>query len=178
LEEVMGVVTGEVTGELFDLIGPAVGALGLDLVDVELMGGVARVVLDRSGGIDLDALGEATRMVSALLDAHDPVPGQRYTLEVTSPGLERPLRRPEHFMRAVGSLVSVRTKPGAVGDRRLRGVLVSADDTGITVHTDDPMEAEHRIAYEELDRARTVFEWPAPRQRSGAGNVAAETGLR
>ena len=68
------------------------------------------------------------------LDVHDPIPGQ-YTLEVSSPGLERPLRTPAHFLRAVGQQVAVRTHPGVEGERRVTGLLTSADDSGIVITT-------------------------------------------
>ena len=67
------------------------------------------------GGVDLDAIATATRAVSVVLDAHDPFPGKRYTLEVSSPGVERKLRTPKHFERAVGEKVSVRTSAGGQG---------------------------------------------------------------
>jgi ribosome maturation factor RimP len=106
--------------------------------------------------------------VSRLLDEADPIPGE-YTLEVTSPGLERPLRTPEHFARAVGDVVAVKTRAGVTGDRRIQGVLVAADAQGITIRPGEasaaePDAADRRLAYDDLERARTVFEWgPAPK---------------
>jgi len=75
-----------------------------------------------------------------------------YALEVSSPGLERPLRRPDHFRRAVGSTVSVKT-----GGRRVRGVLTSADDDAFVIVRDDT--TEERIPYADAAQVRTVFEW-------------------
>src|ERR671919_179746 len=124
-----------------DLVLPLLDDRQLDLYDVELQGPVLRVVVDnppgRSEGLDLDVLADATRAVSRALDDADPIPG-RYTLEVTSPGLERTLRRPEHFERAVGETVKIRTVAGV-------------DD-------------ERRLAYDDIERARTVFEW-GPQKR-------------
>ncbi len=88
------------------------------------------MTVDRPGGVDLDALAEANRAVSRALDELDPFPG-RYTLEVSSPGLERRLRTPAHFARAVGETVTVRTLPGTAAVRRVRGVLAAADDDGV-----------------------------------------------
>ncbi|HTU39423.1 MAG TPA: hypothetical protein VMF35_15600, partial [Acidimicrobiales bacterium] len=79
------------TTDLADALAPVVEARGLDLVDVEMHGAELTVFVDREGGVGLDELGEATRDVSAALDAIDPMPG-RYTLSVSSPGLERRLR--------------------------------------------------------------------------------------
>ncbi|HEX9529700.1 MAG TPA: ribosome maturation factor RimP, partial [Acidimicrobiales bacterium] len=79
-----------------ELIEPALVSAGFELVDVEASSHLVRVTVDRAGGgIDLDAVSAASRLVSGLLDAHDPVRGDAYTLEVSSPGLERRLRTPE-----------------------------------------------------------------------------------
>ena len=140
------------------LVEPVVSPLGLELVDVEHVGATLRVSVDRPGGVDLDTISAASEAVSAVLDhtEPDPVPG-RYTLEVSSPGVERPLRTPEHFLRAVGTPVAVRTQPDVEGERRVEGVLSEADDAGVVV-------AGRRLTYAEIERARTVFEWgPAPK---------------
>jgi ribosome maturation factor RimP len=81
----------------------------------------------------------------------------RYTLEVSSPGLERPLRRPDHFRGAVGDRVTVKTVPGTEGERRVTGVLQAADEDGITVHPDQG--EDRRLAYAEVAQARTLFDW-------------------
>jgi ribosome maturation factor RimP len=143
---------------------PVVGEMGLDLYDVELTGSgrarVLRVLLDRDGGIDLDAVAEATQMISSRLDAPplDAVLSGPYALEVSSPGLERPLRTPAHWARAVGETVSVKTL--AIQDqaaRRVRGVVTASDDLGFDLTRDDGT-AEH-FAYADVTQARTVFEW-------------------
>jgi N utilization substance protein A len=113
--------------ELQQAVAPVVEALGLELVDLELRPGLLRVVVDRQGGVDLDSVSEATRQLSGLLDRHDPMPGRRYTLEVSSPGLERPLRTPEQFSRALGEQIMVRTQPDSGLERRVKGVLSAAD---------------------------------------------------
>ena len=145
-----------------ELVEPVAADLDIELVDLELTGGVLRVTIDRPGGLDLDVIAKATRAVSRLLDEHDPVPG-RFTLEVSSPGLERRLRTPDHFVRAVGSDVTVKTKHEVDGERRFRGVLVAADDTGITIRSADDA-TERTIAHDQIEKARTVFEWgPTPK---------------
>ncbi len=136
------------------LVEPPLAASGLELVDVEHQASVLRITVDRPGGVDLDTISTASRLVSDELDRHDVVPG-RYVLEVSSPGVERPLRTPDHFRRFIGTKVAVRTRPGAEGDRRVEGGLESADDGGVVV-------AGRRLAYAEIDRARTVFEWGPP----------------
>jgi ribosome maturation factor RimP len=144
-----------------ELVEPVVSERGLEVFDVELASPVLRVLVDRAGGVDLDTLSEVTRAVSALLDEHDPVPG-RYTLEVSSPGVERPLRLPRHFEGAVGSAVAVKTVPGYDGERRLDGTLAAADQAGVTLALADGGEV--RLSYDDIAKARTVFEWgPAPK---------------
>ena len=141
-----------------DLVLPILADRQLDLYDVELAGGVVRVVVDREGGLDLDALSDATRAVSRALDEADPMSG-RYTLEVTSPGLERKLRTPEHFAKAIGETVKIKTAPGVESDRRIEGVLAAADGDGIAVRTGEGDEGVRRLAYDDVVQARTVFEW-------------------
>jgi ribosome maturation factor RimP len=155
-----------------DLVPPLLDDRDLDLYDVEMQGPVLRVVVDSppgsGGGLDLDVLADATRAVSRALDQADPITG-RYTLEVTSPGLERTLRRPEHFERAVGETVKIRTVASVSDERRVEGQLVSADDSGVVVRTaaDDGTASDQRLAYHDIERARTVFEWGPATPRSG-----------
>jgi ribosome maturation factor RimP len=152
------------------LVEPVVTGLGLELYDVEHGGGTLRITIDRPAGdgpagLDLEAISEVTRAVSRVLDEHDPLPG-RYTLEVTSPGLERRLRTPGHFARAVGSDVAVKTRTEVDGQRRFRGNLTAADDAGVTILDDTGNEI--RLGYDQMEKARTVFEWgPAPKPGGG-----------
>ena len=155
------------TDDLVDALSPLLGARGLDLVDVELHGSELTVYVDRQGGVDLDTLGDATRAVSAALDEIDPLPG-RYTLAVSSPGLERRLRTPAHFIRAIGEAVTVRVHAGTSDVRRVRGTLEAADETGFTLVGPDLPDGSLRISYGEVERARTIFEWgPQPKRVRG-----------
>jgi ribosome maturation factor RimP len=153
-----------------ELIAPIASDLGLDLYDVEQRGGVLRVALDTppgsDGGVTLDTLALASRLVSRELDHHDPIPG-RYTLEVTSPGVERALRTPDHFRREVGKVVAIRLSDVGHDERRVTGTLVGADETTATVRVDGADgPVERAIPYSQIDRARTVFEWgPAVKKR-------------
>jgi len=165
--------------EVFDALYPVLAISGIELVDVEVGPGLVRVTVDRPGGIDLDSLAEVNALVSGLLDDLDPLPG-RYTLEVSSPGLERRLRTPAHFAAAVGQTVSVRTLPGSGEVRRVQGLLASADATCFELQGDEIPGGSLRVGYEDVERARTVFVWgPAPRptgrKRQGSG---ARTGER
>jgi ribosome maturation factor RimP len=148
-----------------ELVLPIASDLGLELYDIEQRGATMRVTLDTPpgspGGVTLDDLALASRLVSRELDHHDPVPGH-YTLEVTSPGVERALRTPAHFRREVGKVVTIRLSDVGHDDRRVTGTLVAADDTSATVAVDGPDGAvERTVAYDQIDRARTVFEWGA-----------------
>ena len=139
-----------------ELVTPLAEAASVDLYDVEHHGGTVRILVDSDGGVDLDALARLSRSVGRALDEHDLMDG-RYTLEVSSPGLERPLRTPDHFRRAAGSEVKVKTLPEFDGPRRLTGVLEAVADDGVDLREPDGQVS--RIAFEHLASARTVFEW-------------------
>jgi len=140
-------------------IEPVLATLGLEVFDVQLTGSgrasTVRVIVDRDGGVDLDAITAASERIQPALDDLG-----AYALEVSSPGLERPLHRPEHFRRAVGETVSVKVRDADGEVRRLRGDLVSTDERGVTVDAGDTNSGEH-VDYHQIIKARTVFEWGA-----------------
>lgn len=141
-----------------EIVAPLVEAAGLQIYDIELAGGVLQVLVDRPGGADIDAISKLARAISRALDEHDPIAGE-FALEVSSPGLERPLRTPEHFSAAVGATVKVKTRPGTEGDRRVEGTITAADHLQVTVRDADGVD--HPVAYDDIERARTTFEWGA-----------------
>jgi ribosome maturation factor RimP len=156
---------------IVQILAPAVSGLGLDLYDVEMTGSgrarVLRVLVDREGGIDLEGIADATQSISPLLDAAplEAVVAGPYALEVSSPGLERPLRTAAHFARATGQTVSVKTRAADDhGARRVRGVILRADETGFDLTLDDGT-TEH-FTYDEVTQARTVFEWASEPKRA------------
>lgn len=159
------------------LIAPIVSDLHLDLYDLEFRGGTLRVTVDRpadaEGGLDLDAIALASRLIGRELDHDDPMSGH-YTLEVTSPGLERSLRVPAHFQRSIGKTVALRLRDivapdGERTERRLQGVLIAADEHAVTIRLDDADLSERTVPYDKVDRARTVFEWgPSPKPGKAA----------
>lgn len=161
------------------LVEPIAVDLALDVYDIEQRGGTLRVTLDTPPGsprgVDLDQLALATRLIGRELDHNDPVPG-KYTLEVTSPGVERSLRTPAHFQREIGKTVTVRLADVTAEQRRIEGVLVAADDRTATIRVttkDDIVDRVVEIAA--VDRARTVFEWgpqPKPGKATGAKKTA------
>jgi ribosome maturation factor RimP len=148
-------------------VEPAVAALGLAVYDVELLGGAGartlRLTVTRAEGIDLETITAVTHAVSPIVDESSTIGGS-YLLEVSSPGIERALRRPEHYSSALGEEVSVKFHTGA-GPRRVRGVLREFDGVSCVVESEDGVDEE--IAISDVTQARTVFEWgPQPRQRS------------
>lgn len=149
------------------VVAPLVEAAGATLYDLEYVQGVVRITVDREGGADIGLIGSLTREISRAMDEADPI-AARYTLEVSSPGLERNLRRPDHFVGAIGSDVTVKVRPGLEGDRRVKGTLTAADDHEITVDTSATAPGTTRtIALADIERARTLFEWgPAPKPGS------------
>lgn len=146
--------------EVRDLAEAVVARRSLRLWDVEMGGSpgrsVVRVFVDGDDGVDLDTVAEVSEEISRGLDLRDPIPG-RYTLEVSSPGLERNLKAPEHFAASVGKQVVVKTKQRLRGDtHRLDGTLKAASDEGFRVVTDGD---EVEVPYGQVKSARTVFEW-------------------
>jgi ribosome maturation factor RimP len=149
------------------LVDPIVADLGLDLYDLEFVGGILKVVVDTpplgDGGVTLETIALITRLVSRELEHNDPMPG-RYTLEVTSPGLERNLRTPRHFQRETGKVVALRLNQPLSGERRMQGLIISADETNVVVRITDDALTDVVVAYTLIDRARTVFQWgPTPK---------------
>jgi ribosome maturation factor RimP len=158
--------------DIRELAVPLVGALGCRLYDVEIAGSgrarTVRVLIDRDGGVDLDAITAATQAISSALDdsAMNGAISGPFVLEVSSPGVERPLRRPEHYRTAVGEAVTI-TYQTEAGPRRVRGILTEAGDDHCVVEADGTSEA---IAYDAVTKARTVFEWGRqPRARGKKG---------
>lgn len=138
------------------LVRPVIEAEDLDVVDVSFgrEGGrrILRVIVDREGGVDLDTISRISQKVSRRLDLERFEPGP-YALEVTTPGIERPLRRPEDFGRAIGERVRVKTETGVV-----EGELRAAEDDEIAIATGS---GERRVSLAEVSTARTVVDWEA-----------------
>ena len=130
--------------------------LGLNLYDVELERGTLNVVVNKEGGVDLESLTKANRVISEWLDENDPIPG-RFTLDVSSPGLERRLRSPEHFALALGEVVTLRERREGEATRRLEGTLLEASDTTVSIH--DEQLGRVVVPLSSIERARTVFRW-------------------
>lgn len=154
-----------------ELVEPIASDLDLDLYDLEQRGGTLRVTIDTppgsEAGVDMDRLALATRLISREMDHHDPMPG-KYTLEVTSPGVERTLRLPAHFRREIGKTINVRLVAAVAEPRRLEGELIAADDVAATVRLGDG-STDQVVPYAHIDRARTVFVWGPQPKPGGKG---------
>jgi ribosome maturation factor RimP len=145
------------------LVRPIVEGAGLELWDVtyrkEAGRMVLRVLVAREGGVDLGTIGETSERLSRRLDLEDFGSG-RYALEVSSPGLERPLKDPRHFQLSVGERVKVKTVEPLLGSKVHEGALVSADAEAIVLAS---AGGELRVPYDQIATARTVFEWGTAR---------------
>jgi ribosome maturation factor RimP len=149
--------------ELDELLRPVVEGAGLELVEVsferEQGRRVLRVMVDREGGVGLDAIAEVSGRISRRLDLEGFEAGP-YALEVSSPGVERPLRDPGDFVRRVGERIKVKTASPVDGTRTLTGTIIEADDRQLKIATD---QGERELPFEEIASARTVFEWGVKR---------------
>lgn len=146
--------------ELWNVIAEYLEAERLELDDIELLGShtkgrILRVTVD---GADLDRLADLSRGVSRLLDQHDVVGGS-YNLEVSSPGLERKLRRPAHWQKVIGREVTVKTQQPIDDSRRHDGVVVDADAVAASVEIDGRIR---RIPFDAITSARAVYRWEKP----------------
>jgi len=157
------------------LVAPILADLGLDLYDLDFGAGLLKITIDKPGGVDLEVISLATRLIRREFEHQDPVPGE-YTLEVSSPGIERSLRRPDHFTRVIGATVNVRLRDVTNEARRIQGTLIAADDHGITVRSDEAPHDDRTVTYDQIDRARTVFVWGADKAAKGAKGPKAAPG--
>ena len=147
------------TSRLWDVVERYLRAEQVELDDVDVRGAgaarIVRVVVDAEGGVGVDRIAEVSRGLSRLLDDEEVVAGP-YTLEVSSPGLERVLRRPTHFRKAVGREVVVKSATAVDGAKHHRGTLEAADEAAIALDVDGTLR---RIPFGEVAEARTVFRW-------------------
>ena len=146
----------EPTETLLDLLRPPLADSGLDVEAVEISSAgrrrVVRVLVDKDGGVTLDDLADATRVVGARLDETDALGERPYTLEVTSPGIDRPLTAPRHWRRNVDRLVSVTLSDGAA----VTGRILRADDDAATIDVDGE---PRQIGYDDVAKARIQIEF-------------------
>jgi ribosome maturation factor RimP len=151
------------------VIEPIVASQDLELFDLEQAGSIVRVTIDRPGGVDVEAITSTTRALSRALDEHDPIAGN-YTLEVSSPGLERALRTPRHWEWAANRQVAIKTMPNYAAGRRFVGTVTASNDSNVTVVLDEPVGESITIDYSDIEKARTIFVWAATPKPGGPKN--------
>ncbi|HVO95423.1 MAG TPA: ribosome maturation factor RimP [Terriglobales bacterium] len=150
-------------GRIWDLVAPLAANQGMEVVDIELKhegtrgGRVLRIYLDKETGPNMDDLSQVSRLLSELLDTHDIVDGA-YTLEVSSPGINRPLKRPEHFRRFVGKRVRVRTREMIQGRRSFLGPLLEVSREAILINQDG---TKFEIPFSMIERSNYEHDWSA-----------------
>lgn len=154
--------------KLETLVAEVVTEHGSSLYDCEFEGNTLHVWVT---GASIDDIADLSRSLSRRLDNDDPIAGS-YQLEVSSPGLERRLRRPSHFAEAIGEAVTVKLRAGAAEPRRFRGTLATATEDAGTVETDEGDRIDFEFA--NVERALTVFTWGAtPKPSPSRGRPAA-----
>lgn len=162
---------------LHEVVEPVIGAAGYDLEELSISRAgrrhVVQVIVDADGGIDLDGVADVSRAVSAALDAAEEERGDliagEYQLEVSSPGVSRPLTLPRHWRRNTGRLVRVMVRGGpGTGDRQVTGRMVEADDEQVVLETDAGRTAWR---YAELGPGRVQIEFTRPGEADGADDA-------
>ncbi len=150
-------------GRVWKLAAPLAENEGMEIVDIELRhersrgGRVLRLYLDKAGGPTVDDLSRVSRQLSELLDSHDAVDGA-YTLEVSSPGINRPLKRPEHFARYIGKRVRIRTRDLIGGRRSFLGILYAVAGEGVTVTQEG---TRYDIPFAAIEKSNYEHDWSA-----------------
>lgn len=152
--------------EVWELLEPVVAAEGMEILEIEYrresIGWVLRIYIDREDGISVDDCAKISRVASDVLDVADPIP-TAYNLEVSSPGLNRPLRKWEQFKKYVGEFIEIRTAtPMEQNRRNFKGVLKEATPEQVVIETD---EIDHVIALPLIERARLLYFESAKRKR-------------
>jgi ribosome maturation factor RimP len=140
---------------LHTMLEPGAEALGLELLAVEMAGrdaNILRVYIDSPKGITVDDCAAASHQFSAILEVEDPISG-KFNLEVSSPGLDRPLAKSSHFSQAVGERVKIRTRWPIEGRRRFTGVLTRTSSDAALVDVDGEV---FEVRFEDMERARLV----------------------
>ncbi len=157
---VSGVKMAHASDRLTAVIGPAVEGLGYELVGVEYLSqgrhSLLRIYIDSESGITVDDCAKVSHQVSAVLDVEDPIHGQ-YTLEVSSPGLDRPLFNAGHYQRFAGQQVEIRLHAPFEGRRKFKGRLLGMQDDEVIVQVEEG--DEYAFPIETIDKANLVPEW-------------------
>ena len=142
-----------------ELIEPAINLLGYECVGVEYLPqgkhSLLRVYIDKEGGINMEDCETVSHQVSGILDVEDPIKGQ-YSLEVSSPGLDRPLFTVEHYRRFIGETANIRLRSALNGRRKFTGEIISVEDEEIVIKDS---EEEFRIPFRLIEKGHLVPQW-------------------
>lgn len=141
------------------IIKPVLESQGYQLVERELVTDAGRLILriyiDKEGGVTIDDCSQVSHTLSAHLDVEDPIQGH-YDLEVSSPGIERPLRYPEDFVRYKGEIIKLKTLEPIDGRQNYKGILTGSDATNIYMDVDG---LDFTIPFSALHKARIIKDW-------------------
>lgn len=143
---------------------------GVRIYDIEIGGGaggrVVRVFIDKEGGVSIEDCANVSRGLNLLLDVEDPIPGGAYNLEVSSPGLERPLKKPWHYEATVGKKIWIKTTQsfeslGAKSKRfasakQVTELVTAADSDGVTIQLE---EEAFKVPFSAIEKAKTTFDF-------------------
>ena len=147
---------GQSLKHLWDLFEPVVNGMGYELIEIEYQPnpkyGVLRLFIDKASGIQVEDCSAVSRQISAVIDVEDPVSG-KFNLEVSSPGMDRPLRRAEDFQQFSGEVVKIKTSMPFEGQRNFKGLLKGLEEDLVIVECDDK---EVRLPITAIDKARLV----------------------
>ena len=146
--------------QLGDMLEPGITSMGYELVGVEFQtggksGGLLRVYIDSEAGISAEDCQKVSYQVSGVLDVEDPIPGH-YTLEISSPGLDRMLFREQDFERFAGQLIKLRTAYPIEGQRKFKGRLLGLQGENVVFEQDD---MEICMPFDQIEQARLVPEY-------------------
>jgi len=154
------VAMARANARLEQMIRPAIEALGFELVGVEQVSqgrhSMLRIYIDHDEGITVDHCAEVSRQVGAIFDVEDPIHGE-YTLEVSSPGVDRPLFTLEQFAKFIGQRVDVKLHLPIEGRRHFKGELLSVEGDELTIELGD--EESLTCTMDDIDKAKLIPKW-------------------
>lgn len=145
--------------QLTEMLKPAAEALGYEFLGIEYIAqgkhSILRIFIDHENGINVDDCASVSHQVSGILEVEDPIASQ-YTLEVSSPGLDRPLFTLEHFKQFVGNTIEMRCHLGVDGRRKFKGELVAVEGEELILNVDNQ---DYTVEFSDVDKANVVAQF-------------------
>jgi len=160
----MKVPHGTVIGHVQSIAAPILRSLGLDLFDLEFSGTVLRIFIDKVGGVTLDECAKASRHLGTALEVEEAIPGT-YTLEVSSPGLDRPLRNQDDYRRFIGKRVKIKTGIKVEDQNIFVGRLLGIESAVVSLSLTGSRKMN--IPFGQIEKARLEVELPGGRNKGG-----------